>query len=142
MQESHKGYWERNYFYIQCMLLTLSNSANSSSSAGLTGSFRNLANSAMVIRPPLQELAMAAKPSSSFLTLSHFSLSEQVTMTHLKKQNKQKKTNNNNNDNFQALFFNLNFPAWRHQVYVRELFLLEFAANFGELNQTGLHWQC
>lgn len=59
------------------MSLTLSNSANSSSRAGLTGSFRKLANSWMVMRPPLHELAMAAKPSSSFLKLSHFRLREQ-----------------------------------------------------------------
>ena len=56
--------------------LTRSNRANSSSSAGLTGSLRKLANSWMEMRPPLQELAMAAKPSSSFCTFSHFRLQE------------------------------------------------------------------
>lgn len=57
--------------------LTLSNSEKSSSRAELTGSFRNRANSSMVMRPPLHELAMAAKLSSSFLMLSHFRLREQ-----------------------------------------------------------------
>lgn len=61
------------------MSLTLSNSANSSSRVGLTGSFKNLANSSMVMRPPLQELAMVAKPSSSFLMLSHFRLRESTS---------------------------------------------------------------
>lgn len=61
------------------MSLTLSNSANSSSRAGLTGSFRKEENSSMFIRPPLQEVAMDAKPSSSFFTLSHFRLREQGT---------------------------------------------------------------
>lgn len=38
------------------------------------GSLRKLANSWMLMRPPLQEQATAAKPSSSFFTLSHFRL--------------------------------------------------------------------
>lgn len=64
--------------------LTLSNSANSSSRAGLTGSLRKVANSAMVMRPPLQELAIAAKPSSSFFKLSHFRLRENEQSTRRK----------------------------------------------------------
>lgn len=54
--------------------LTLSNRANNSSRAGLMGNFKKVANSSMVIRPPLQEVALTAKPSSSFFTLSHFRL--------------------------------------------------------------------
>lgn len=98
--------------------LTLSNSANSSSSAGLTGSFRNRANSSMVIRPPLQELATAAKLSSSFLKLSHFRLREQGT----------------------CIIVNvLVCLAMTSKLFDRETFLLEFTADFGELNQAGLH---
>lgn len=76
-------------FYIPCAetplhthTLTLSNSEKSSSRAELTGSFRNRANSSMVMRPPLHELAMAAKLSSSFLMLSHFRLREQGNTHH------------------------------------------------------------
>lgn len=75
------------WFYIPCAetpffsafvgTLTLSNSEKSSSRAELTGSFRNWANSSMVMRPPLHELAMTAKLSSSFLMLSHFRLRKQ-----------------------------------------------------------------
>lgn len=54
--------------------LTLSNRVKSSCRAGLRGSLRKLANSSIVILPPLQEQAMLAKLSNSFFTLSHFNL--------------------------------------------------------------------
>lgn len=66
--------------YLTYKFLTLSNSLNRSSRTGLTGSFKKLANSSIVMRPPLQALAMVAKPSSSFLILSHFRLVEPKIM--------------------------------------------------------------
>ena len=168
---------------VQWTCLTLSNSANSSSRGELTGSFRNLANSSIVMRPPLQELAMDAKPSSSFLTLSHFRLSEQGTM-----RKDYFVWTLTINTTFQAIFVNLKFPAWWHnRLYIKmvnvtahrsvakvswsppggqstcqvicrrsslyrvygthpqlteaKTSLLEFTADFGELDQAGLHGQ-
>lgn len=69
---------EIQYFLYSLSCLTLSNKANSSLRAGLMGSFRNLANSSIPMRPPWQEPAMAAKLSSSFLTLSHFRLKDMI----------------------------------------------------------------
>lgn len=59
---------------VKGWILTLSNREKSCRRAGLMGNLRKLANSSIVILPPLQEQAMFAKLSNSFFTLSHFSL--------------------------------------------------------------------